>query len=605
LDKYVDVIVPGPWWNPLTYRSESPIQEGSRVLVPVGRSKRTGFVLANSGCKNFPDGPPENIRDVISLIDTVPVIPKDLWELSEWSGRNFLCGRGEALKVLLPSSVTDGHVLPTAGNSQARVTRGHSISTSYIPEDSRRYDSYIMELQQIESGGLVIFPEFSQARSFYRHLPPDMRERWVLWPKTGKNKTFQTWLDVREGKYRGIIGSPAASFAPIPFLELLIIEDESNWAFRQVQYPYFNIRSLLVQRSKIFQGRLLLGGRMPSSRVFSSLHPSFKGVSLKNRVFFVDMKDIPKPKISGVDMPLTVSQRMLSETDKTLKEGKVALWILDRKGYAGEIFCHDCGFHITCPECGSVMTWYTRDRDLTCHLCGKHMALPEVCPNCRGPLLKGKRPGLDALLELASRLVNTDLPVMLWHADYPKGERAKKELLKNLSLGGLVTGSRSALSLCDELPTGSICWIDADLEAVSESFESNFKAYSMIWESCFRGIECHSRSIIIQSRYPGKKWQKAILAGWDLFWEKELRERAEFNLPPHCYLVEFSLKDSLKPEVESLLENKGYEILDPGIYGSPFWVKTNNLKTLNRDLEELYGIGRSGKGFPAIRLWLD
>ncbi|MBN1333944.1 MAG: prephenate dehydrogenase, partial [Synergistales bacterium] len=109
----------------------------------------------------------------------------------------------------------------------------------------------------------------------------------------------------------------------------------------------------------------------------------------------------------------------------------------------------------------------------------------------------------------------------------------------------------------------------------------------------------------LQSRYPGKKWQKGILVGWDLFWEEELRERAEFNLPPHCYLIEFSLRGSLKVEVESLLESKGYEVLDPGLYGAPLWIKTNNLKSLKRDLEGLYGISRSRKGFPAIRLWMD
>ncbi|MBN1332314.1 MAG: prephenate dehydrogenase, partial [Synergistales bacterium] len=487
MNKYVDVVVPGPWWNPLTYRSDRMIPEGSRVLVPVGRSKRTGFVSANSGSDQFPNAPSDNIRDVISLIDPVPVIPEDLWELSEWAGRNFLCGRGEALKVILPSPLTEGEGLPLLENRSVKAPPGYSISTSYIPEDNERYEGYISELEKIESGGLVVFPEFSQARSFYRSLPNDIRDKWILWPKTGKKRTWQTWLDVRGGKYSGVIGSSAASFAPLPFLELLIIEDESNWAYRQVQYPYFNIRSLLVQRSKILHGRLLLGGRLPSSRVFSTLRPSFKKVSLKNRVFFVDMKDIPKPKISGVDIPFSVSQRMLAETDKTLKEGKIALWILDRKGYAGEIFCLECGFHISCPKCGSAMTWHSRKQNLICHLCGAQMPLPDGCPNCRGSLLKGRRPGLDALQGLASSLVSTDLPVMVWHADHPKGERARKELVKTLADGGLVTGSRSALSLCDELPTGTVCWIDADLEAVSASFESNFKAYSMIWESCFRG----------------------------------------------------------------------------------------------------------------------
>ena len=605
MDNFVDVIVPGPWWSPLTYRSDRRISEATRVIVPVGRSKRTGFVVSNLESIQDREISKENIREILSPIDEEVLVPLDLWKLSEWAGRNFLCGRGEILKVIFPTPLIRGEEIAPTPEAERQVLPGHSTRTCFIPEDKRRYENYISEMEASRTGGMVIFPEYSQARNFFESLPQEVKEKWKLWPKGGQKKNWEAWLEARSGTVRGIVGSLSASFAPLPGMDLVIIEDESNWAYRQIQYPYLNIRSLLAQRAKLLHARLIVGGRVPSSRVFSTLKPSSEGNTPRKRLFMVDMHDMPQPRISGVELPFRISQRMLQETDKTLKDGKVALWILDRKGYAGDIFCGDCGFSLNCPKCGNIMSWREISKELICSLCGENMPLPRSCPNCGGTLLKGKRPGLEALSELAVNLLNTDLPVIGWHADDPRGEKARRERIGKISAGGLVTGSRNALVLCDQLSIGTICWIDADLEALSSGFESNFKAYSMIWESCFRGLLPEERTVVLQSRYPGKKWQKGLIAGWDFFWQDELKERKEFELPPYCYLIEFFMKEPLKSEVEASLEKKGYEVMDPGVPGSSLWIKVRDLKALKRDLEPFYGISRSRKGFPELRLWMD
>ena len=60
MDCRVDVVVPGPWWTPLTYAAERPLSTGARVRVPLGRGTRVGFVLGPAKKKT----PPKNLRTV-------------------------------------------------------------------------------------------------------------------------------------------------------------------------------------------------------------------------------------------------------------------------------------------------------------------------------------------------------------------------------------------------------------------------------------------------------------------------------------------------------------------------------------------------------------
>ena len=105
----VDVIVPGPWWNALTYETDSPLAPGARVRVPMGRSVRVGFVLCPAQTE-----PQKNIRHIIDTLDETCALNAGLWELALWMGRTFLCGAGPSddLSAVIPQG---GTCAPRAG----------------------------------------------------------------------------------------------------------------------------------------------------------------------------------------------------------------------------------------------------------------------------------------------------------------------------------------------------------------------------------------------------------------------------------------------------------------------------------------------------------
>jgi len=112
----------------------------------------------------------------------------------------------------------------------------------------------------------------------------------------------------------------------------------------------------------------------------------------------------------------------------------------------------------------------------------------------------------------------------------------------------------------------------------------------------------HGRKVLIQSRRPRTGWQVGLVAGWDHFWSNELEERKKLDLPPWKYLVQISNLAGNKERIKAVLQEKGYEALDPGGMEDVVWLKCDELDGLRRTLEPFFQISGSPKGFPRISL---
>ena len=99
---WVEVALPLPIGQSLTYsldaRQRRRARPGSRVRVPVGKRKMTGFV------ESFPDAPPEGIepKAISALLDREPPFPDELLELARFAAGYYLAPLGEMLAAMAP-----------------------------------------------------------------------------------------------------------------------------------------------------------------------------------------------------------------------------------------------------------------------------------------------------------------------------------------------------------------------------------------------------------------------------------------------------------------------------------------------------------------------
>jgi primosomal protein N' (replication factor Y) len=102
--RYVDVAVPLPVTGTFTYSVPEGLAEhtrvGMRVLVPFGRRKVTGFIVADGVTPSVSD-----VKDVIEVLDVDPVVDAKMIELTRWIADYYLASWGEVLRSTLPPGI--------------------------------------------------------------------------------------------------------------------------------------------------------------------------------------------------------------------------------------------------------------------------------------------------------------------------------------------------------------------------------------------------------------------------------------------------------------------------------------------------------------------
>ncbi|MDR1581132.1 MAG: hypothetical protein LBS35_12310 [Synergistaceae bacterium] len=609
----VSVAVPGPWWTNLTYSlppdiAKAPLS-GVRVRVPIGRASRVGMVIGNDAGEAADYG--GEIRGISETIDDVPVLGEHAISLLKWFCDAYLCGFGTAMKTLLPDGFLKGE---PAGPPAREKKRGGSASVAFVyePDDASRFERYLSILSD-GAPTLVSFPIHSDAKKFFERvvnsdaIQPEVRENTVLYPRLGGSAEWRVWKRLSAGGCRIVIGGQNSVMSPLAGLARVMVEDESSHAWRTVRRPIFNARSLLASRARLESAELVLGGRMPSPRAFMKYDAGSPPLSVRRdrHVIFVDMKLAYSPAVEGVSGPLAVSEPLVRETEAALERGEWALWILDRKGYAGEIICEECGAPLKCHRCGGALRLEGAPPAVHCVSCGANLPAPDRCPGCAGYLLSARRPGLEALFPLADAAITNPAPIFRVLADTPEPE------LKRAALEArpcVVIGTRAALFLCDEVPVGMVGWIDADGEARLGEHDARARAFSLIWESRWRGVSPSQRCVLIQTRRPGGDWQRGLGAGsdgWRVFWRSELKERMELSMPPYTSLIKIEAAASDIAAMSDIFASVGYEYWQPEETGkkAAVWVRTRKLSELRRKISPFFHIKRARRGFPSIEVW--
>jgi primosomal protein N' (replication factor Y) len=108
---YVEVAVPLHVTQTFTYRlpelDRQTAQVGARVLVPLGRGVVTGFIVALladlSAHRTLTDS---EIKSVEQVLDTTPLVTKEVLEITRWVSEYYGAPWGEVLKAALPPGIS-------------------------------------------------------------------------------------------------------------------------------------------------------------------------------------------------------------------------------------------------------------------------------------------------------------------------------------------------------------------------------------------------------------------------------------------------------------------------------------------------------------------
>lgn len=221
------------------------------------------------------------------------------------------------------------------------------------------------------------------------------------------------WLAAHTGQARIVLGTRMAVLASLPGLRLIVVDEEHDPSYKSQEGARYSARDLAVYRAKVESEALaaeavalspasthpnplqegegvhtprcqvVLGSATPSleswhaadqGRYLRLAMPARIGGGALPRLRLVDMNHQPKGAVLSSPLVAAMAER--------IARGEQCLVLLNRRGYAPVLACHDCGWKSACPHCSAYRVFHKLDRTLRCHHCGFTERVPRACPEC-------------------------------------------------------------------------------------------------------------------------------------------------------------------------------------------------------------------------------
>ncbi len=151
--KYVEVAVPLHVSSTFIYRLPLSMrqlaQTGSRIVVPLGRTLVTGYIVALlENLRADTSLRESDIKDAKEILDAIPPVTPELLELTRWVAEYYLAPWGEVIKAALPPGIspTIDPFLAITENGRAELSRPSLSGTS---ESKQRLLQLVGESQEL------------------------------------------------------------------------------------------------------------------------------------------------------------------------------------------------------------------------------------------------------------------------------------------------------------------------------------------------------------------------------------------------------------------------------------------------------------------------
>lgn len=252
---------------------------------------------------------------------------------------------------------------------------------------SGKTEVYIQVIREVLARGqqvLVLVPEIGltpQTASVFKNRFGHVD---VLHSMRTNVQRFDVWSRVVTGEAKLVIGTRSAIFAPFRNLGLIVVDEEHDSSYKQIESLRYSARDVAIMRAKLLEIPCILGSATLSlETVANSREGRFQLSKLTHRPGTAQMSDFNVLDIKGEILQGGITPKLLSLIRQHLDANNQVLVLLNRRGYATSLICHSCGWRKHCDACDVTLTFHEVPlRILRCHYCEKSYAIPDKCPEC-------------------------------------------------------------------------------------------------------------------------------------------------------------------------------------------------------------------------------
>ena len=443
---------------------------------------------------------------------------------------------------------------------------------------SGKTEVYIEAMKRVFAQGkqvLMLVPEIGLTSSLYERLKARLGVQIEMFHSgLSDKKRAQNWLKAYHGESSLVLGTRSALFSHFPNLGLIIIDEEHDLSFKQMEGVRYSAKDAAIMRAKMQNMPIVLGTATPSLETY--LHAKegkYQHIYLANKALNQSKLDYVVMDLRAQKTTHGLASNTLSLIQKHVTQGEQVLIFINRRGYAPLLFCHDCGWRMGCRDCDANMTLHQQKKLLICHHCGQKCPIPQSCQACSSEDLSPVGVGTEQLYDFLSHQFPAH-QVMRFDRDVVRNKDDLEQGLESIQKQDvqIIVGTQMLAKGHHFPQLGLVVIVDAD----SGFYQTDFRALERLGQIITQVSGRTGRADIvgqacIQTHLPNHPLLITLLhEGYEAFMQELLQQRAEAGLPPYGFLalvrVQGKYPNTITPFMQQLKKacNKGgTEILGP------------------------------------------
>jgi primosomal protein N' (replication factor Y) len=409
---------------PLTYRSESKIKNGTKIIAPLKAKPREAIVLNETGAPAF------ECENILTIFDET--IAESYLKTARFIADYYICEIGEALSLFITAK--QGAINPISVNTRIKLNDRQNEALRFVDRPkptllfgdtgSGKSEIYMKLFERVlndNKTALFLMPEISLTPQTEKRLTGRFGSLVAIWhSKVSAAKKREILAALARGEVRVVAGARSALFLPMPNLGAIVIDEEHDDSYKSAQTPKYNARDCAVVLAKELSIPIVLGSATPSAVSFAR----FERFRLRGQ-FFQDAGREFRFVPSASDAP---SDEVIAALKEATARKKQAIVFLPTRANFKYLFCQRCGESVKCPFCDAGMSVHSEKRALICHYCNAVAPIAQACPKCGGELSADRHGVAEVAAILREALPNAT--IAQFDRDAIKSDRKLRETLK-------------------------------------------------------------------------------------------------------------------------------------------------------------------------------
>lgn len=426
---------------------------------------------------------------------------------------------------------------------------------------SGKTEIYIKLIKEaIDQGKQVLYllPEIALTAQIINRLKQYFGERLgVYHSRYGINERVEVLEQVRDfaktksNRHQIIIGSRSAIFLPYSDIGLIIVDEEHDSSFKQVDpAPRYNARDAAIVLAAMHKAKILLGSATPSyESYFNALSNRFKLVEITERfggvqmpeIILSDMRVEKRRKTMQADFGGTLIDAM----KETLEEKNQVILFQNRRGFSLRLECDDCHYVPQCINCDVSLIYHKQQNVLRCHYCGYTASVPTECPNCHSANIKMHGFGTEKIEE-DLKLVMPEAKVARLDLDTTRSRNDYQSILEHFQdkETNILVGTQMVTKGLDFDTVKVVGILNADNMLSYPDFRAHERSFQLMSQVAGRaGRKGKQGRVIIQTYEPAHPVLQDVLRNdFKGLYDKQMVTRRQFGYPPYYRLILIRLK---------------------------------------------------------------